>query len=120
MSDRYISDRFLPDKAIDLIDQAGARIRLRNLGKSHRGVEREDKLAKLTARARRGGRPAENYDRAKDLKAQIDELNDEVATIEERREGAPEGDRERHRGGRVAAHRHPGRAAERGRARRAC
>jgi ATP-dependent Clp protease ATP-binding subunit ClpC len=29
LSDRYISDRFLPDKAIDLIDQAGARVRLR-------------------------------------------------------------------------------------------
>src|SRR5699024_6144993 len=29
LSDRYITDRFLPDKAIDLIDQAGARISLR-------------------------------------------------------------------------------------------
>ena len=29
LSDRYITDRFLPDKAIDLIDQAGARVRLR-------------------------------------------------------------------------------------------
>ena len=29
LSDRYISDRFLPDKAIDLIDQAAARVRLR-------------------------------------------------------------------------------------------
>src|SRR5258707_10428032 len=32
LSDRYISDRFLPDKAIDVIDQAGARVRLRSLG----------------------------------------------------------------------------------------
>jgi ATP-dependent Clp protease ATP-binding subunit ClpC len=30
LSDRYVADRFLPDKAIDLIDQAGARVRLRN------------------------------------------------------------------------------------------
>ena len=30
LSDRYISDRFLPDKAIDLIDEAGSRVRLRN------------------------------------------------------------------------------------------
>jgi len=29
LSDRYITDRFLPDKAVDLIDQAGARVRLR-------------------------------------------------------------------------------------------
>jgi ATP-dependent Clp protease ATP-binding subunit ClpC len=86
MSDRYISDRFLPDKAIDLIDQAGARIRLRNLGKSTEAIEREDKLAKLT-RERDEAVSSENYDRAKDLKTRIDELSDEVATIEERREG---------------------------------
>ncbi|MFC6118991.1 ATP-dependent Clp protease ATP-binding subunit [Macrococcoides bohemicum] len=30
MSDRYISDRFLPDKAIDLIDEASSKVRLRN------------------------------------------------------------------------------------------
>ena len=30
LSDRYISDRFLPDKAIDLIDEAGSRVRLRH------------------------------------------------------------------------------------------
>ncbi|MGH3731569.1 MAG: ATP-dependent Clp protease ATP-binding subunit, partial [Micromonosporaceae bacterium] len=30
LSDRYVADRFLPDKAIDLIDQAGARVRLRS------------------------------------------------------------------------------------------
>ena len=31
MADRYISDRFLPDKAIDLIDEAGSRVRLMKL-----------------------------------------------------------------------------------------
>jgi ATP-dependent Clp protease ATP-binding subunit ClpC len=31
MSDRYISDRFLPDKAIDLIDEAGSRLRIRRM-----------------------------------------------------------------------------------------
>ena len=30
LSDRYITDRFLPDKAIDLMDQAAARVRLRS------------------------------------------------------------------------------------------
>ncbi len=29
LSDRYITDRFLPDKAIDLLDEAGARVKLR-------------------------------------------------------------------------------------------
>src|SRR5438132_1733900 len=31
LSDRYVSDRFLPDKAIDLIDEAGARLRIRRM-----------------------------------------------------------------------------------------
>src|SRR6185437_11358556 len=43
LSDRYITDRFLPDKAIDLIDQAGARVRLRakTKGTDVRALERE-------------------------------------------------------------------------------
>ncbi|RZT85412.1 ATP-dependent Clp protease ATP-binding subunit ClpC [Pseudonocardia sediminis] len=41
LSDRYVTDRFLPDKAIDLLDQAGARVRLRTRTPSvdHREVE---------------------------------------------------------------------------------
>ena len=35
LSDRYLTDRFLPDKAIDLIDQAGARVRLRTRDQGH-------------------------------------------------------------------------------------
>src|SRR3954465_5331619 len=31
LADRYINDRFLPDKAIDLIDEAGARLRIRRM-----------------------------------------------------------------------------------------
>ncbi|MEA5570711.1 ATP-dependent Clp protease ATP-binding subunit [Calothrix sp. UHCC 0171] len=42
LSDRYISDRFLPDKAIDLIDEAGSRVRLRNsMHSTSREVKRE-------------------------------------------------------------------------------
>ena len=32
MSERYITDRYLPDKAIDVIDEAGSRVNLRNQG----------------------------------------------------------------------------------------
>ncbi len=46
LSNRYISDRFLPDKAIDLIDQAGARLRL-SLGKRVDASELMQKLANL-------------------------------------------------------------------------
>ncbi len=42
LSDRYISDRFLPDKAIDLIDEAGSRVRLRSsLVSTNRELKRE-------------------------------------------------------------------------------
>jgi len=45
MSDRYVTDRFLPDKAIDLIDEAGARVRLSFLSAPPELREMEDKIA---------------------------------------------------------------------------
>ena len=45
MSDRYVSDRFLPDKAIDLIDEAGARLRLSFLSSPPELREMEDKVS---------------------------------------------------------------------------
>jgi ATP-dependent Clp protease ATP-binding subunit ClpC len=54
LGDRYISDRFLPDKAIDLIDEAGSRVRLLNsklppaakeIDKQLRNVQKEKELA---------------------------------------------------------------------------
>ncbi|MBB5181761.1 ATP-dependent Clp protease ATP-binding subunit ClpC [Planomicrobium koreense] len=44
MSDRYISDRFLPDKAIDLIDEAGSKVRLRSYTTPPDLKELEDRL----------------------------------------------------------------------------
>lgn len=44
LSDRYISDRFLPDKAIDLIDEAGSKVRLRSFTMPPNLKELEDKL----------------------------------------------------------------------------
>ena len=44
MSDRYISDRFLPDKAIDLIDEASSKVRLRNFTTPPNLKELETKL----------------------------------------------------------------------------
>src|SRR5271166_2158698 len=47
LADRYISDRFLPDKAIDLIDEAGSRLRIRRMSTppEHRKIDEE--LSKL-------------------------------------------------------------------------
>ena len=44
LSDRYISDRFLPDKAIDLIDEAGSKVRLRSFTMPPNLKELEEKL----------------------------------------------------------------------------
>ncbi|MFD8972971.1 MULTISPECIES: ATP-dependent Clp protease ATP-binding subunit [Streptomyces] len=86
LSDRYISDRFLPDKAIDLMDQAGARVRLRSAGRSTEVVSREDRLAKLR-REKDQAVAGEEFERASELKRQIVEVEGELAGVEERREG---------------------------------
>ncbi|MFI9741345.1 ATP-dependent Clp protease ATP-binding subunit [Streptomyces sp. NPDC052494] len=86
LSDRYISDRFLPDKAIDLMDQAGARVRLRSAGRSTEVVSREDRLAKLR-REKDEAVAGEEFEKASELKRQIVEVEGELAGIEERREG---------------------------------
>ncbi|WP_030183713.1 ATP-dependent Clp protease ATP-binding subunit [Streptomyces violaceorubidus] len=86
LSDRYVSDRFLPDKAIDVMDQAGARVRLRSASRSTEVVSREDRIAKLR-REQEQAVAAEDYSRAGELKREIAEAEGELAGIEERREG---------------------------------
>ncbi|MEU6815396.1 AAA family ATPase [Streptomyces sp. NPDC046860] len=86
LSDRYITDRFLPDKAIDLMDQAGARVRLRSAARSTEVVAREDKIAKLQ-RELDEAVSGQDYEKAGELKGKIAEVESEVAGIEERREG---------------------------------
>ncbi|MFG3046154.1 ATP-dependent Clp protease ATP-binding subunit [Streptomyces sp. NPDC048241] len=86
LSDRYITDRFLPDKAIDLMDQAGARVRLRSAARSTEVVAREDKIAKLQ-RELDEAVSGQDYEKANDIKGKIAEVESEVAGIEERREG---------------------------------
>ena len=45
MADRYVSDRFLPDKAIDLIDEAGSRLRIKRMTAPAELREYDDKIA---------------------------------------------------------------------------
>src|SRR6476646_5868256 len=77
LSDRYIRDRFLPDKAIDLIDQASARVRLRTKTKDDDTRSLEDDLRRL-ARERDQATAAEDYDRAGSLRDQIDSRRGEL------------------------------------------
>jgi ATP-dependent Clp protease ATP-binding subunit ClpC len=50
LADRYISDRFLPDKAIDLIDEAGSRLRIRRMTAPADLREFDDKIADVRSR----------------------------------------------------------------------
>jgi ATP-dependent Clp protease ATP-binding subunit ClpC len=86
LSDRYVTDRFLPDKAIDVMDQAGARVRLRSVGRSTEVVGREDRIARLRRELDQAV-TVEDFEKASELKRQISEVEGELAGIEERREG---------------------------------
>jgi ATP-dependent Clp protease ATP-binding subunit ClpC len=77
LSDRYIRDRFLPDKAIDLIDQASARVRLRAKTKSDDTRSLEEDLRRLS-RERDQATSAEDYDRAGEIKEQIESRRGEL------------------------------------------
>ncbi|GAB2500094.1 ATP-dependent Clp protease ATP-binding subunit [Nocardiopsis aegyptia] len=70
LSDRYITDRFLPDKAIDLIDQAGARVRLRLRTSSSALRELEGRLKTLEEQKEKAVQE-EDYERASSLRDEI-------------------------------------------------
>jgi ATP-dependent Clp protease ATP-binding subunit ClpC len=89
LSDRYIRDRFLPDKAIDLIDQASARVRLRTKTKDVDTRSLEEDLRRL-ARERDQATAAEDYDRAGDLKTKIESRQSELDDRKQGRQRAPE------------------------------
>lgn len=82
MSARYLPDRVLPDKAIDLIDQAGARLRLK-LGLVEDTSALMAELADLEAR-KNAAVTAEQYEQAS-------QLRDEITVIQERIDAASAG-----------------------------
>ncbi|RAM53299.1 MAG: ATP-dependent Clp protease ATP-binding subunit ClpC [Hapalosiphonaceae cyanobacterium JJU2] len=76
LSDRYISDRFLPDKAIDLIDEAGSRVRLRSsMVSANREIKRQltavGKIKDEAVRAQDFDKAGELRDRELELEAQL-------------------------------------------------
>jgi len=77
LSDRYIADRFLPDKAIDLIDQAGARVRLRVKTPGADVRAQEQRLEQLT-RDRDQAVAAEHYEKASELRDQMTAVRAEI------------------------------------------
>ncbi|MFC4116206.1 ATP-dependent Clp protease ATP-binding subunit [Nonomuraea zeae] len=89
LSDRYIADRFLPDKAIDLMDQASARVRLRSATPGADVRELEERLDALR-REKDQAVSAEDYDRAKDLTTQIDKMRPEVQRARQVQDTVPQ------------------------------
>ncbi len=81
-ADRYITDRFLPDKAIDLIDESGSRMRLRKLSRPPEIKELDDRIALLNAE-KDSAAEAQDYTRAQDLKGQVQTLMKERREAEE-------------------------------------
>ncbi|SCF23749.1 ATP-dependent Clp protease ATP-binding subunit ClpC [Micromonospora viridifaciens] len=77
LSDRYVTDRYLPDKAIDLIDQAGARVRLRTRTPAEDVRELERQLDEVR-RNKEQAVADEQYERASELRDRTAELEDQV------------------------------------------
>lgn len=82
LSNRYITDRFLPDKAIDLIDQAGARLSLKR-GPVDEGpvvdtAALRSQLAELESE-KNSAVNAENYERATELRDEVHQISEQLA-----------------------------------------
>ncbi len=73
MSDRYISDRFLPDKAIDLIDEAGSRLRIRRMDTPPAAKKLDEDILRLR-RDKESAMDSGAIDQAKALDQQEQEL----------------------------------------------
>ena len=73
LSDRYIQDRFLPDKAIDVIDEAGARTRVHKMVLPPEVAEVDEKLARVRA-DKQAAATAQEFEEAAKLRDQEKEL----------------------------------------------
>ncbi len=83
LSDRYIQDRFLPDKAIDVMDEVGARMRIRNMTLPDELREMDDKLRQI--RSDKDKAIAEqDFERAAKLRDQESAVKDERAAAEKK------------------------------------
>jgi ATP-dependent Clp protease ATP-binding subunit ClpC len=83
LSDRYITDRYLPDKAIDLLDEAAAEVRLRSTVPPVDVKRIEEEIAALE-REKEDAVRAEDYEKAASLKQREAELR---AELEQHQEG---------------------------------
>lgn len=87
LADRYISDRQLPDKAIDLIDEAGARLRIKRMSTPPAYKELEAELIEVTTR-KEAAVESQNYEEAAELRDRESELLKRRAELESEAEAS--------------------------------
>ena len=80
LSDRYISDRYLPDKAIDLIDEAGSRVRLLN-SQLPPAAKELDKELRQVLKDKDNAVRSQDFDKAGELRDREMEIKAEIRTI---------------------------------------
>lgn len=83
LSSRYITDRFLPDKAIDLIDEAAAGLRIALENKPPQLEETDRKIRRLEIE-REALKKDEEGERAKEIKERIGNIDAEIADLREK------------------------------------
>lgn len=87
LSDKYISDRFLPDKAIDLIDEAASKVRLSSTVKPPNLRSIKEKINKLDSEKENAVKE-QNYEKAAELRDKLKKEKEEYKSLEkEWREG---------------------------------
>ena len=82
LADRYISDRFLPDKAIDLIDEAGSRMRIRRMTAPPDVREVDEKIAEVRLR-KESAIDGQDFEKAASLRDEERQLQEERARREQ-------------------------------------
>ncbi len=82
LADRYISDRFLPDKAIDLIDEAGSRMRIRRMTAPPDVREVDEKIADVRLR-KESAIDGQDFEKAASLRDEERQLQEERARREQ-------------------------------------
>lgn len=80
LGDRYISDRFLPDKAIDLVDEAGSRVRLMN-SKLPPAAKELDKQLRSIQKQKEDSVRQQDFGKAGELRDKEVELRDQIRSI---------------------------------------
>jgi ATP-dependent Clp protease ATP-binding subunit ClpC len=81
LADRYISDRYLPDKAIDLIDEAGSRMRIRRMTAPPDVREIDEKIAEVRL-SKESAIDGQDFERAASLRDEERQLQEERARRE--------------------------------------